>query len=301
MVKSPFISELEDEYRRYLSEVRSLSPRSIENHIKLFRRFGDFLKARRVRAARRVSLSLTYAFLEECARTNARKSMRTIHWYIRSILRFLHFRRILPTDLSGRMITPRSWKLADLPAAFSEKEIARMLANLRAKTPYDQRERAVMLLFMCYGLRLGEATGINMDDVDLHRKTITIRQRKSGAPLVLPLLPQVEEALLGYREHARPKNLKTRRLFVSIRRRKRARLKWMGIYHIIKKFLRRCGLEGSATKFRHTLATRLINSGVRLEAIQAVLGHQLSDSTRVYAKVHWKALREVAENHSLLL
>ncbi|MHC5059363.1 MAG: DNA adenine methylase, partial [Planctomycetota bacterium] len=38
------------------------------------------------------------------------------------------------------------------------------------------------------------------------------------------------------------------------------------IHEIIKRFLRRCGLEGSATKFRHTLATYLVNSGARLEA-----------------------------------
>lgn len=296
----PFL-ELEDEFRRYLLEVRGNSPRSIRKHLLAFRQFGEFLKSRRVRAAQRVSLRLVYGFLEQRSRGRARRYVQTLQGSMRHIIRFLHFARALPEDFSTQMIVPHVWKLADVPKAFSDEELARMLASLTAETPYDHRERLVMLLFICYGLRLGEVTRLGLGDVDSRKKTITVRERKNRVPLVLPLLPPVEEALRGYLEHFRPSDLKTTRLFVTIKRRSRAPLHEMAVHEIIKKFLRRCNVKGCATNFRHTLATHLINKGASLEVIRALLGQQSSESARIYAKVHWEALQEVAQNHSLLL
>ena len=298
-MKDIALSQLENDFRSYLVGVRALSERSLPRRIRTFRRLTRFLADRRVRSARRVSLELIYEFLAGCASGNSRRHAKTVHEDVRSILRFLHFAGRLRKDLAAHLIAPCVWRLADVPNAFSGRELTRMLSSLKAETPYDHRERLVMLLFICYGLRLGEVTRLELGDFDLCMKTLTVRERKNIDPLVLPLLPAVEDALGGYLEHFRPPGLKTRRLLVSIKRRSRAELMTTGIHEIVKKFLRRCGLQGSATKFRHTLATYLINSGARLEAIQAVLGHRRSDSTRIYAKVHWEALREVADNYSL--
>jgi len=301
MAKYLPLLDLEDEYRRYLSEVRALRPLSIERLISEFRRFGRFLKEKQVRSAQRVSLDLAYEFLEERGSVHSRNSVGTLHGGVKSILRFLHFAGLLPEDITKGMLGPRTWALAGLPRAFSDDEYARMLAGLRAETPYDHRERAVMLLLICYGLRRAEVARLTLNDIDWRDKTVSIHERKSGVPLTLPLLPPVEEALRDYLTHFRPGNLKTRRLFVTIKRRSRAPLKPVAVHHIAKTFLRRCGIEGCITMFRHTLATRLVNGGASLLAVQGLLGHRSFNSTRIYAKVHWEALREVAQNYSLLL
>lgn len=115
------------------------------------------------------------------------------------------------------------------------------------------------------------------------------------------VLPPVEEALRDYLARSRPPDTKSRWLFAPILFRKSGPLTLLFIHYVVKKFLHRCGLEGSAGTFRHTLAARLINNGVSLEAIAAVLGHQRTQATRAYTKVHVKALREVAQNYSMLL
>lgn len=224
-MKGPSFSELEGRYRRYLASARGLSPASIANHIWVFRKFRDFLKARRVRAARRVTLDLAYAFLEQLAHGYARRSMATMHGSVTRILRFLRFSRIAPRDLSEDMIAPRTWSLSGIPKGFTDDDIAHMLTAFRTETPYDYRERAVMVLFIYYGLRPGEVRQMTLDDIDWRNKTITIRERKNRMPLVLPLLPPVEEALRGYLEHFRPHGLRTRSLFVTIARRSRAPFK----------------------------------------------------------------------------
>jgi site-specific recombinase XerD len=296
-----FFSELEGRYREYLTSVRSLHPFTIACRLRFFRRFRDFLKARRVRAARRVSLDLVYAFLESCSRGRSRWNAVTLHGWMRSILQFLYFGKVLRRDLSGDMIAPPIWRFADVPDSFSEEELARMFEGLRSETSYDLRERAMMLLFICYGLRLGEVRLMKVDDIDFQRKTISILERKNRVPLVLPLLPVLEEAVREYLARARPPGAGSARLFVAFHRKRRAPLTQQMLCQIVTKFLRRCGLKGSSRKFRHTLATRLVNSGVRMHVIQAVLGHGDAESTWLYAKVHLKALREVAENFSMLL
>ena len=172
------LAKLEEEFREYLREVRAFSDASIRRHVGTFRRFVRFLGARRVSSAHRVSLELAYAFLEKCARGNGRRHAKSSYQAIRSVLRFLHFTRRHRKDLSRAMTAPCIWRLADVPKAFSEAEVAHMLTQLRADSPYDHRERLVMLLFITYGLRLGEVARMTLEAIDLAHKTITVREHR---------------------------------------------------------------------------------------------------------------------------
>jgi len=299
MTKGLRFSGLREEFQRYLLEVRGMSERSIKKHLQAFGWFGRFLAEKRVRLARNVSLDFAYEFLEQKSQGCSQRHVKALHGGVRHVLRFLYYIGELRRNIAESMMVPGTWRLAHIPRSFSNDEVNIMIAGLRPETSYDHRECLVILLFICYGLRLKEVADLCLDDIDWGKKTVTVRERKNDMPLVLPLLPQVETALRGYLAHFRPSGLKTRRLFVTIKRRSRAPLGEQAIHEIVKKFLKRCGLEGCATKFRHTLATHLINKGVGLESIGAVLGHRCSDSTRIYAKVHWEALREVAQNYSL--
>jgi integrase len=300
-MRSPTLSQLKGRFRRYLVEVRSLGKDSIDDHMWTFRQFVRFAGAMHVRSARRVDLDLMYAFLEDYARGRARRSVATRRWHVGSILRFLHFVRILPRDLSREMIAPCTWSLVDVPEAFSEDDVARMLANLRTEKPRDLRDRAMMLLLIYYGLRTEEICRLRLDDIDWRRKTITVRERKNRVPLVLPLVSPLDEALEDYVERSRPPDAPSRWFFVPLHLRKRGPLNPLYINSVVRRFLRGCGLEGSARNLRHTVATRLINRGVPLETIAALLGHKSVKTTFIYTKVHLTALREVARNWSELL
>jgi site-specific recombinase XerD len=295
----PLFLDMEGDYVRYLLDVRGLSENSLRDYIAPYRRFGRYLAEKRVRAARRVTLGHVYGYLEHATKRLRPSSVRSYHTYLRSILRFLHFKRVLPTDLSKKMIVPRTWRLADVPRAFSEKEIEQAISHLRTETAIDLRERAIMTLFICYGLRLGEVTRLTLDAINWRRRTITVCERKNRVPLVLPLLESVVAALKDLIMRGRPTDAGSRRLFLNTKARGHPPLREQGVNEIVKKFLARCGLKGSARTFRHTLATHLINRGASLNLIQAILGQERSESARIYSKVHWEALREVAENDSL--
>ena len=208
-MKSRTFEALEDDFRRYLLTVRGNAERSLKKHTKAWRMLAEFLRRKRIRAASRLTLSLAYEFLEQRCRGRRKKYIQTLQGSLRHVFRFLYFTRVLRGNLAEKLIATRLFALAEVPKGFTDQEYMRVREHLRDPGFADPRARAVMQLFVSYGLRLGEVAGLRLDDVDWARKTITARERKNRVPLVLPLLPEVEDALRAYLRYRRPTGSKT--------------------------------------------------------------------------------------------
>ena len=88
---------------------------------------------------------------------------------------------------------------ADLPAPpLSEEEVAGIIDGLPRASVYDLR--AVCLLELLYGcgLRISEALNLDLDDLELHRRTVLIRESKHDQTRVVPLPKTARTALQTY-------------------------------------------------------------------------------------------------------
>jgi len=86
------------------------------------------------------------------------------------------------------------------PFLWSQRDICRLLQSTRALRPAVRAatyEALFGLLATC-GMRVGEAVGLDRDDVDLRAGVITIRHAKFDRPRLVPLHPTVTEALSRY-------------------------------------------------------------------------------------------------------
>ena len=86
------------------------------------------------------------------------------------------------------------------PFLWSQRDICRLLQSTRALPPPLRAatyEALFGLLATC-GMRVGEAVGLDRDDVDLRAGVITIRHAKFDRPRLVPLHPTVTEALSRY-------------------------------------------------------------------------------------------------------
>lgn len=86
------------------------------------------------------------------------------------------------------------------PFLWSQRDICRLLQSTRALRPAVRAatyEALFGLLATC-GMRVGEAVGLDRDDVDLQAGVITIRHAKFDRPRLVPLHPTVTEALSRY-------------------------------------------------------------------------------------------------------
>jgi integrase/recombinase XerD len=183
------------------------------------------------------------------------------------------------------------------PRYLSTAQVERTIATARATTPIGLRDRAAMLLLARLGVRAGEVARLTLTDVDWTGKRVRIISSKTGEPAWLPLPGDAGLALRAYIRKGRPATADAH-VFV------RSRAPFVGcartsmITHLVAKALQRAGVDSPIRGphvFRHSLATALLRKGWSLQGIGALLRHRHPDTTAVYAKVDFNALRLVVQ------
>jgi integrase len=217
---------------------------------------------------------------------------------LRSFLRWAYQERLMSTDLSAAAMSARGYRQARLRDVLDDEEIEQILTAVDQGCATGRRDYAVLLLAARYGLRPSDIRQLSLDDLRWREGIITIRQAKTGRPLVLPLLPDVASALIAYLEQGRPET-KARHVFVRHRAPFDPFVASNNLSAIMRTALRRVGLDQRPGRrglylFRHSLATRLLAAHCPIKTIGDLLGHVCTDTTREYATVDLPALRRVA-------
>ena len=236
------------------------------------------------------------AFLLQRAGYLKRSSQALVCGSLRAFFRYLYTSGQVAADLVSFVSCVRQYKLATLPKWLDWADVQKILRAVKQDTPRGLRNYAAFLLMATYGLRASEATSLRLEDIDWRNSQFHIRHGKTGRDNILPLAPEVGDALIAYLERGRPPS-EHRVIFLRIPA-PHSPLSCGGVLRFqLQKALatagfgsRRLGLH----TFRHSVATYLLQQGRTLKTIGDLLGHRDPASTCVYAKVHIEALREVA-------
>lgn len=214
---------------------------------------------------------------------------------LRSFLRFLFLRGETTTDLSHAIPTVRRWRLSGVPQHLPAREVERLLRACDRSSATGRRDYAILLLLARLGLRASEVLTLELSDLRWREGEIVVR----GKGLVrdrLPLLPDVGKALAFYLQKDRPIG-DSRRVFLC----RRAPLRGLGhpssVSTIVARALARADLAPAtrgAHLLRHSLATTMVRRGASLSEIGQVLRHRSPNTTEIYAKLDFGALRGVA-------
>jgi integrase/recombinase XerC len=145
------------------------------------------------------------------------------------------------------------------------------------------RDRAVLLLLYCCGLRISEALGFLRSDAPLESDTMTVTG-KGGKARLVPVLPLVQEAIRQYLRLCPVTLAPNGPLFIGV---KGKRLTPRIIQLLIARMRGALGLPQNATPhaLRHSFATHLLSSGADLRSIQELLGHASLSTTQIYTEV----------------
>ncbi|MGH3915841.1 MAG: tyrosine-type recombinase/integrase, partial [Pseudonocardiaceae bacterium] len=287
------VEVLLEEFGRYLVEERGLAAASVRAYLHYGELFLVQLPAPLQVAVAELAAGQVRAFL-------VRQSDRHSPWYakavvtaLRSLLRFLHTAGHIPHPLVWAVGSVPGWKPAPLPRAVTVDQVAAVLAGCDRAGAQGRRDYAIVLLLARLGLRAGEVSAIELEDLGWETGELTVRG-KGGRVEVLPLPVEVGEALADYVRYARPPRCSTRQLFVSVR----APFTGLATGSVFAVVQRACGRAGIAAfgphRLRHALACDLLRRGASLAEIGQVLRHSDERTTAIYAKVDHKALRELA-------
>jgi integrase len=176
-------------------------------------------------------------------------------------------------------------------------QVRRILQAIDVQAPLGRRDFAMFLMMVTYGMGAGEIVNLRLADIDWHARTIRVRRPKTGTVTILPILAPIARALAGYLRNERPIHAEADTVFVS-HRMPHAALGGSGpIRHRLAEHAAAAGVTADflgSHVFRHTHATRQIESGVAPKIVSDVLGHRRPESTSVYVRSALLQLRGVA-------
>ncbi|MCP5064920.1 MAG: tyrosine-type recombinase/integrase [bacterium] len=213
---------------------------------------------------------------------------------VRGFLRYLGVIGLCAPDLVGAVPSVANWKGATLPAYLSRDEVERVLAACDATTAAGQRDHAMMLLMARLGLRNGEVARLRLGDISWADATLSVAGK--GRRLArMPLSQEVGDGLLRWITGGRP-DCDDDHMFLRLRA-PRGPLGTPAINNVVVRAAQRAAVDVPGVgphMLRHSVATKLVNDGVSLPAIGALLRHQSLDTTVIYAKVDRGMLGSIA-------
>jgi integrase/recombinase XerD len=165
-----------------------------------------------------------------------------------------------------------------LPKAIPREDIECILDAITSV-----RDRALIMLLLRTGMRIGELLEVKLEDIVLHDQKILIYVgSKNYEGREVYYSADAEQALMHW---LRSRDKTKRYLFYG---RSDKPLSYVAGWNAMRKTLERAGLldKGySPHSLRHTFATDMINAGMRVEVLQQILGHQDIEMTLRYARL----------------
>lgn len=172
--------------------------------------------------------------------------------------------------------------------------LEQLITSLATASPRDRRDRAIILMVARLGLRPGEVAQLRLEDIDWHNAVVRVRARKTGHGALLPLTSQVGAAVADYLQHGRPE-VDAREVFVLHWLRVGAPISTTIVGRAVQRAVDNAGIDApmrGGNLLRHSLATELLDGGASLPEIADLMGHSCLATTRIYAAVDIRRLRE---------
>lgn len=284
------LEELLQQYEQYLLQERGLVPMTVQNYVRVVRRFLSRRSGEGLDLVGLGAADITSFVIAEARRWSVGTAKLSVT-ALRSLLRYLYLRGAVSVDLAAAVPAVAGYRLSGLPKALQPEQVEQLLRSVDRDTPNGRRDYAVLVLLARLGLRRGEVASLELEDVHWARGEITVHG-KGNRRETLPLPEDVGQAVADYLRWGRPAS-PCRSLLLTARAPYRG-VASSAVAAIVNQAAARAGLGGlGAHALRHTAATRMLAHGASLPEIAQVLRHRSLETTAIYAKVDREALRSL--------
>jgi len=276
----PTITQHLQDYDDYLT-LKNFSPSTREMYLRTLKRFLRFCN--RKYPAQVISQDLAKQFI--IYRKHQKKSWSTLNCDYSSLRKY--FREVMHKEWTLRKI-PRPRRTRILPQILSLQDVTKLINH--ASTYKHQ-------VFICFvyvtGLRLSEATGVLLSDIDRDRLQIRVSQGKGGKDRYIRIPKVLIEILECYYRYYRPEKY----LFNgwNIGDRYCASSGQWTMRQAKKKS--KLSKQASIHTLRHAYATHHLEGGTDLVFLKNQLGHKYLKTTEKY--IHLCAQRHTQINHPI--
>jgi integrase/recombinase XerD len=301
------LARLLAEHDDWLTVERGLAANSLAAYRRDLRRYAAFLRARGEHDLARIDEDAVHAYVrhlealvdEDGRRVLAPASIARGVVAVRSFHRFCAREGLVESDPSEDVGAPRVPQ--GIPKALDEADVEQLLTAVTGNFPLAQRDRALLELLYGTGIRISEAVGLDLSELDFEDGMVRV-VGKGNKERVVPLGREAQRALVAYLGDGR---LALRRSRASrprdadavILNARGGRISRQACWQIVRRAGERVALGErlSPHVLRHSCATHMLDHGADLRVVQELLGHASISTTQVYTKVTPSRLRAVYE------
>ncbi len=300
---------------------RGLATSTVESYRRDLRRYASVLAGRGKTRLGEITPADVAGFLASLREGDAEHAALAVSSAARAVIavRGLHAfavaQGLAATDPAREVAPPSPPRR--LPMAITVGDVERLLdaagpgPDDLSADPRLLRDRALLEFLYGTGARISEATGLDIDELQLGADPVVRLIGKGGKHRVVPMGSYAVRALEAYLVRARPglaQRAASRRaqgrgvspaVFLNARG---GRLTRQGAWGVLHAAAERAGLapetDVSPHTLRHSFATHMLDGGADIRVVQELLGHASVTTTQVYTLITVDRLREVyASSH----
>lgn len=285
------------EFSKYLSKERGMALNSSLAYSRDLNDFNKFLKEKNIADPGEITNTeiISYLFMLK----NQGKSAATVNRKLASLRNFFNY-MIKYKGMGGNPTEGiRPPKIAQKELEFlTVEEIEKLLVS-----PDDSvkgsRDKALLEMLYASGIRVSEAVGMDLSDVNLNMGLITVAE-ELGKPRAIPLGRPARDALEKYINEARQvlqrdKENPCQPLFLNYAG---ERLTRQGIWKIINENAKAAGIKAKITPktLRNSFAVHMVQNGADIKTLQLLLGHEDVAATQVYLNYSKNRVKDVYDS-----
>ena len=260
---------------------------SIASQPRVIEKYFAFMEAEKIKSLDKITLNDTRNWFKTEKKRKSKQTGEflknsTLNGIIRSLKLFSQF---LDETSQGTLTIDLQYEPKEIPhREILTKEEVQAMYNTADETILGLRDRAILSIYYGCGLRSKEGRFLELSDIILDRKLVYVRKGKQYKERYVPFVQNQMTDFKLYLKECRPEltTENTKNWFLINNKGNQTDSSFL--LKRIKSLTKAAGIQkdiGLHT-LRHSIATHLLQSGMKIESISQFLGHKNIDSTQRY-------------------
>ncbi|ALO13831.1 Tyrosine recombinase XerD [Salinivirga cyanobacteriivorans] len=290
-IKSKQFVFLSENFRKWL-ETLNYNPHTVKLGYWNTKEFLSFLEQNQTNHFRNFKTGQIKSYLDYLQhRPNCNRSGSLSAGYINKHITTLRLlsKYLQLTGVANIAIKPELLKTTETATYLTKPEIQALYKAAKDRDNlYRQRDTAMLGIYYGCGLRASEGAALNISDLLFDKNLLYVRQGKGYRQRYIPMGRQVKADLQEYIFHQRNELLNRQKNEALLLSRRGKRWSRQGMYNRLQLLKNQTNDEKLKQKtfglhiLRHSIATHLLQDGMRLENIALFLGHKSIETTQKY-------------------
>ena len=272
------MNSLKEEYYQYLIIEKNYSSNTIEAYQRDIDQFDYLIK----KEYRDITFEDIKGYILFLRNNYSNNTMLRKNSAVKNYFKYLFIEKEIEKNYFDQIHLSK--KIVKLPKYLTISEINLFLNSLELKNNLDYRNKAMFELIYATGLRISELINLELKNININENLIRV-VGKGSVERIVPINDIAIKYLEVYIKNKRIEldNGQSKKLFLN---KNGGPLTRQGFYKVLKTKASIVGIiDISPHKFRHSIATHMLNGGANLKVVQEMLGHKNISTTEIYTHV----------------